>query len=251
MEEIWKDVVGYEGLYKASNLGNVYSCYVNRVLKPGTHKDGYKFVILRKDKKKSFKTIHRLVAEAFIKNPNPDKLLIVNHKDENPENNSVDNLEWCDYVYNNTYNEVHMKRAKSLSKTTYVYDCNGKLVYEFSSSREASRRLNISCGDINNCCTNRTLTYKNFVWSYKELSKQEVLDKFELSKELNGLEVMQKKNNKLSKPIDQYDLDGNFINTYPSIHEASRQLGFGYSSIAGVCRGEHKQTHGFVFKYAS
>lgn len=62
---------------------------------------------------------------------------------------------------------------------------------------------------------------------------------------------MQKKNNKLSKPIEQYDLDGNFINTYPSIHEASRQLDFGYSSIAGVCRGEHKQTHGFVFKYAS
>lgn len=248
MEEIWKDVVGYEGLYKVSNLGNVYSYYVNRVLKPGAHEDGYKFVILKKDKKGSFKTIHRLVAEAFIKNPNPDEFLIVNHKDENPENNSVDNLEWCDYLYNVTYNNAHIKRGKQISKTVYAYDNTGKLVYEFYGTQEAARQLKFSSGDISTCCAGNILTYKNMVWSYEKLSKQQVLDRFEMS---HGFEYMQQKNNKCSKQVEQYDLNGNFICDYPSAHEASRQLGFSPSLIMGVCRGEHKQTHGFVFKYAS
>lgn len=71
-DEIWKDVVGYEGLYKVSNLGNVYSNYVNRSLKQGNHRDGYKFVILNKNGKSKYMSVHRLVATAFI--PNKDDL---------------------------------------------------------------------------------------------------------------------------------------------------------------------------------
>lgn len=94
-EEIWKDVVGYEGLYKVSNLGNVYSNYVHRSLKQGNHRDGYKFVILNKNGKSKYMSVHRLVATAFI--PNQDDLPEVNHKDEDKTNNCVDNLEWCNY----------------------------------------------------------------------------------------------------------------------------------------------------------
>ena len=249
MKEIWKDIVGYEGLYRVSNLGNVYSCYANRLLSQGTHKDGYKFVILRKDNKDKYMLVHRLVAIAFIENPN--NLPVVNHKDETPSNNNVSNLEWCTYLYNATYNDVHIKKGVQLSRTIYAYDDTGKQVFEFYSSHEAERQLGISNSNINMCCNNKSLTYKNMVWSYEKLSKQDVLNKFEKSRNSDNLAYIHKKNNMLSKSVNQYDLDGNLINTYPSTREAGRQLGFSSSLVAGVCRGEHKQTHGFVFKYAS
>ena len=106
MQEIWKDIEDYEGLYQVSNLGKVKSLpkLVNRknnskyltnekILKPLSF--GYARVILSN---KSY-SVHRLVAEAFI--PNPNNLPIINHKDGNKQNNCIDNLEWCDYSYNN------------------------------------------------------------------------------------------------------------------------------------------------------
>ena len=117
MREIWKDVKGYEGLYQVSNLGRVKRLrFINRhldfkqekILKP--YKDGgdYYFVIgLHKNGKKKYKAIHRLVAEAFI--PNPNNYPIVNHKDENKENNYVDNLEWCTHKYNSNYGNARTK----------------------------------------------------------------------------------------------------------------------------------------------
>ena len=105
MEE-WKDVVGYEGLYKVSNKGNVLSCNYYRnskphLMKPQKNSNGYLKVVLSKNKKSKQFTIHRLVALAFL--PNPDNLEMVNHKDENPENNNIENLEWCSRSYNQVY----------------------------------------------------------------------------------------------------------------------------------------------------
>ena len=115
MEEIWKPVIGYEGLYEVSNLGRVRSVdrlvnYSNgqihlhkgRILSPGvTDKLGYLQVALCNNGKIKHKMVYRLVAEAFI--PNPDNLPQVNHKDENAFNNCVDNLEWCTIEYNINY----------------------------------------------------------------------------------------------------------------------------------------------------
>lgn len=176
MEEVWKDIEGYEGLYKVSNLGNVYSCYINRNLKNGIS-DGYKFVILNKNGDKKFSLVHRLVAEAFI--PNPDNLPLINHKDEDRLNCRIDNLEWCDHVYNATYNDAHVKRGKALSKHVYGYDNSGNLIYEFCSTREATRKLNLPNSRIVDCCNNKISVYKNIVWSYSKLSTQEVLSRFE------------------------------------------------------------------------
>lgn len=105
-EEIWKDVVGYEGIYKVSNLGNVKSLhwrnsFDERIMTPHLLGRGYYFVNLRNKSKGKSKLVHRLVAQAFI--PNPNNYPCVNHKDENKLNNCVDNLEWCSYLYNNTY----------------------------------------------------------------------------------------------------------------------------------------------------
>lgn len=93
MVELWKDVVGYEGLYRISNFGNVYSCRRKKLLHPATsYSDGYALVLLYKDGVNKMKGVHRLVAEAFI--PNPNNLPIVDHIDGNKHNNHVLNLEW-------------------------------------------------------------------------------------------------------------------------------------------------------------
>lgn len=109
-EEIWKPVVGYEGLYEVSSYGRVRSLdrydrmnrfCEGRILKLCANRLGYlKAGLCSNDKKKQY-LVHRLVAEAFI--PNPNNLPIINHKDENPSNNNVDNLEWCTAKYNSNY----------------------------------------------------------------------------------------------------------------------------------------------------
>ena len=109
--EIWKDVKGYEGLYKVSNKGRVYSISTNRYMIPQLTNSDYYYINLTKDKETKKITIHRLVAFMFVHNPNPEKFKIVNHKDENKLNNNASNLEWCDYQYNNTYGN-RLEKAK-------------------------------------------------------------------------------------------------------------------------------------------
>lgn len=89
----WKDVVGYEGLYKVSNTGDIFSTLLQRKKKPSTTELGYLVVTLRKDKVSKLVKVHRLVATAFI--PNPESKKEVNHKDGNKVNNNVSNLHWC------------------------------------------------------------------------------------------------------------------------------------------------------------
>ena len=101
MNEIYKDIQGYEGKYQISNLGNVYSLITNKILKQRLTLDGYYQVDLYKNGVKKHLYIHRLVAQSFLDNPKNYK--IVNHKDENSMNNIVSNLEWCNSTYNNNY----------------------------------------------------------------------------------------------------------------------------------------------------
>lgn len=100
--EMWKPISGYEGLYEVSNFGRVKSLKFGKekILTPGNYK-GYLSVQLCKDGKRKMMRVHRLVAEAFI--PNPNKLETVNHKDEDKTNNSANNLEWMSSVDNVAY----------------------------------------------------------------------------------------------------------------------------------------------------
>ena len=119
MEEIFKEIIGYEGLYWISNLGNVKSKH--KILKPVINKDGYYCVSLSKKGKLKTYTLHRLIALHFIENP--DNLPQVNHKDENKLNNNADNLEWCTKAYNNSYGT----KAKRQSETRKKLFREGKL----------------------------------------------------------------------------------------------------------------------------
>ena len=114
MVEVWKDVVGYEGLYMVSNLGRVKSLRGNkeRILKGYYHR-GYRRVDLYKNGVMKHWRIHRLVAQAFIDNPN--NYPVVNHRDEDKSNNRVDNLEWCTHEYNVNYSRERKKLREQFS----------------------------------------------------------------------------------------------------------------------------------------
>ena len=170
MQEIWKDVIGYEGWYQVSNLGRVKS--LDRVVKYKNGKTykykeeirtltkdnkGYLRVLVSKNGKHQNLRVHRLVAQAFI--PNPRDLSQVNHKDEDKTNNRVDNLEWCDCQYNVDY---------SLSKPVCQYDDNGNLLRVWKSIIEASRNLQIPDTHIGECCKGVYKQSGGYVWRYAD-----------------------------------------------------------------------------------
>ena len=115
INELWKDIKDYEGLYKISNMGNVYSCITNKLLKPSrnTHTKHLGVILRRNGKSKRFQ-VHRLVAEAFI--PNPYNLPQVNHINEIQDDNRWFNLEWCTHQYNNKYSSHKLKGKQAWNK---------------------------------------------------------------------------------------------------------------------------------------
>ena len=172
MKEIWRDIKGYEGLYQVSNLGRVRSLKFDkeRVLSAGNCKRGYLLVVLCKDGKPKPYKVHRLVAQAFI--PNPDNLPQVNHKDENPTNNVVSNLEWCDSKYNNNYGTHTERSAKARknhpnqSKPVFQYTKDGTLVKSYPSASEVMRQTGYAQGNISACCLGKLPNTYGFIWSY-------------------------------------------------------------------------------------
>ena len=178
MEEIWKEIVGYDGLYQISNLGRVKSLGNNKtkkekILKSSVDGDGYLFVKLYKNRKfKSF-IVHRLVAEAFIQNPN--NLPQVNHKDENKQNNCVQNLEWCTVKYNVNYGTRNKRVAEKstngkLSKPVLQIDkTTNEVIAEFPSTNEVERQLGFANTHISKCCKNKPHhnTAYGYKWKYK------------------------------------------------------------------------------------
>lgn len=131
MKEEWKDIVGYEGLYMISSSGRVLSkerrirkwdgtrTLKGRIIKPAINLKGYAFVQLHKNGCSEMKTVHRLVADAFI--PNPEHLPQINHKDENKENNCIENLEWCSASYNVAYGTRTKKVIAALGVPVIAY----------------------------------------------------------------------------------------------------------------------------------
>ena len=174
MEEIWKDIESYEGLYQISNLGRVKSLgkgksnnSKERIMKAGKDKkNGYLSVILYKDGKKKYCKVHRLVAFVFL--PNPDNLPQVNHIDEDKTNNRVENLEFCDAKYNSNYGTRTQRVSKS--QTNYPNKSKKVLCVEtgkiYPSIHQVQRELGFSHGNISSVCSGRREQAYGFHWRY-------------------------------------------------------------------------------------
>ena len=193
MKEIWKEIKYYPN-YMVSNLGRVKSLgrwvykeyrgkrwQREKILKPKIEKSGYQRVGLWKNGKQKLFQVHRLVAQAFIKNPN--NYPQVNHKNEIKDDNRVENLEYCDAKYNVNYGTRNKR----------------------------------------------------------------------VSEKMKGMKLSEETKNKISeansKPVLQYELNGNFIKEWPSTMEVERRLGFANTHISACCKGKLKQSYGFKWKY--
>lgn len=170
-----RDVVGFEQYYAVSSDGRIIAKprtimrsnnriwhLDERELKPHDNGNGYLSVLLYDENHKERKYVHRLVAEAFI--PNPDNLPQINHKDENKKNNSVENLEWCTCYYNLTYG-THLQRvADAQSMPVLQFTDDGIFVNRFKSAMDASRQTGIPQRNISTACSRTTHYANGFIW---------------------------------------------------------------------------------------
>lgn len=184
IEEIWKDIKGYEGLYQVSNIGRVKSlkrhrrgsgkelvCVNEKIKALQDNGHGYMTTTLYQNNKGQVVYIHRLVAVAFISNPN--NLPCVNHINEDKSNNSASNLEWCSYEYNNNYGTKPKRLSASnrnhpdTSKAVLQYDLQGNLISEWPSMREIQRRGVARCENVYRACVGIYKQANGFIWRYK------------------------------------------------------------------------------------
>lgn len=234
----WKPIEGYDGLYLISDEGKVFSARSEKILKAGYSNGGYKHIELNVNGVAHKHFIHRLVAEAFI--PNPDNLPVVNHKDENPANNRADNLEWCTYEYNSNYGTAIERRLlhrvyetggeHASAKKVYRYDLNGNFISEYDSVAEAAEATGLNRKSISKACCGGLKKYAECVWSY---NKQFSYDDHKHYENRNGTVYM-------------YDLSGNLIKEYNSPDEM-RADGLSPANVNRVCRGERKTYNNFIF----
>lgn len=182
-EEIWRDIEGYEGLYMVSNMGKVKSLnYGNtgqeKNLKLIKDKDCYLQVHLCKNRKLNTFKVHRLVAAAFI--PNPENKPCIDHVNTIRDDNRAINLRWCTAKENNN-NPISRKRHINKSpvvgkigkdnynsKKVYQYSLDDKLIRKWYSMMDVQRELGFSYSAISQCCSGKLKTAYGFVWKYAE-----------------------------------------------------------------------------------
>ena len=250
MKEIWRDIKGFEGIFRVSNYGRIMGyprrskdgrILRARLLTGCKYSNGYLVVNLKYESLIKRVPIHRLVAETFI--PNPYNLPMVNHKDENKTNNRVDNLEWCDAKYNTTYGTARDRMRNSLvrnkSKRIRQYSLAGEFIQEFPSIADASNATGAKRSEICSCCKQKesSVSSKGFLWRYADECADNIIPPYS------------KKPSSLMRSVSQYTTNGDFIKTYRCIDDAMRETGTRHSGIYNCCVGRYKSSNGYIWRY--
>lgn len=172
--EIWKDIPEYEGLYQASNMGRIKSLeridalghrLKEKILKPQINRRYYKVCLCKQSIKKAYR-VHRLVWEAF--NGQIPEGYEINHLDERPVNNRLENLNLVTHKENCNWGTRSERSTKKRSKPVLQFTLDNILVKEFPSTIQIERELGFSCGNIVNCCKGRYKQAYGYIWRYKE-----------------------------------------------------------------------------------
>lgn len=249
--EEWKslDFIGFPD-YEVSNFGNVKSLNYKRsgkekIMKQSKNKNGYLQLALWKNGKYKRYLVHRLVATAFL--PNPDNLPCVNHKDENKGNNHVDNLEMCTHIYNMNYG-TKLQRQSEKMKGKFKgenHPMYGKHRSEETKQKISNGRKGKYCGENNPMYgkqhTEETKQKMSIAMKGKQLSEE--------TKQKMSITRKGKPQYKHRKPILQFTLDNVFVRDWDSAKSASIELNINSGFITAVCKGKHKSAYGFIWKY--
>lgn len=228
--ENWKKIFidEKETNYSVSNLGNVRNDNTKKLLSQRTQQ-GYKHVTLSIDKKQKSCRVHRLVAYAFI--DNPDNKPYVNHIDCNRSNNNVNNLEWVTPSENSrkAVEEGRYLINNSHLRAVTQYDLNGKKMRTFESATEAARQLKLQQSKITECCKGNRKRTGDFQWRYAD----------EEYKQLSPI----KKENRPGIKVARCDDDLNILQIYNSYREAANDINGTYQAIAAICNGNTVNIH--------
>lgn len=181
--EEWRDVIGYEGKYQVSCLGrvrsverliktnrfNITKLVKGRIMKLKLRREGYLEVNLWLEGKYKTHKVHRLVAMAFIANPNNYKE--INHKDENKANNHIDNIEWCTSKYNVNYGSRNKRCALSKYKAVVQLNIVGEVIARHVSLTVAGVSVGGNAQGVFLCVKGKINTYKGFIWKYESINE--------------------------------------------------------------------------------
>lgn len=262
-EEEWKDIEGYEGRYQVSNCGRIRSFLTkgvrnkvemydesSHIIKPILDTFGYHVVNLRKNNGMKGIKIHRLVAKAFI--PNPNNLPQVNHKDGNKQNNNLDNLEWVTAKENIAHSfstGLHMEGSDypiTIIHKEKLHEVVGlrKLGLSF---REIGEQFGVEKSTAANICRNKTYLkyyneeeFKAKVDAFVEKNKKKFYRKDRRTLNANGVP---------SRKVIQKDKNGIVVGEYESITVAAQANGVLHTSIVNNLKGRSKYCGGYKYEY--
>ena len=248
MEEVWKDIKGFEGRYQVSNMGRVrgldrwskdkHSHFIKgKILKPTINKKvhsrlGYYHVSLSDGNRNyTHYEVHRLVALHFV--PGYKKGLVVNHINENSLDNRAENLEWCTYQYNLNYSDVVAWKRRPV----YQYTMEGDFVAKHKCCADIEKTFGTYRGAMAHIMyESKTGIWNGYRWSFEPRTKEQWQD-------------IAKRYKSSRKPVAQYDEAGNEIARFKTATEASKVFEVSASAISYCCRGITKSSAGYRWRY--